>query len=69
MQPETALLDEPSSALDAGTERAVIGRLLAAARDRGVTVVMVTHARALAEEVADTLVEIDAGRIVATVAR
>jgi putative ABC transport system ATP-binding protein len=69
MQPETALLDEPSSALDAGTERAVIGRLVEAARQRGVTVVIVTHARALAEAIADTLVEIDAGRVVATVAR
>jgi putative ABC transport system ATP-binding protein len=69
MQPETALLDEPSSALDAGTERAVIGQLVEAARGRGVTVVIVTHARALAEAVADTLVEIDAGRVVATVAR
>ena len=69
MQPETALLDEPSSALDAGTERAVIGPLVEAARQRGVTVVMVTHARAMAEAVADTLVEIEAGRVVATVAR
>jgi putative ABC transport system ATP-binding protein len=69
MRPETALLDEPSSALDAGTERAVIGRLVEAARQRGVTVVMVTHARAMAEGVADTLVEIEAGRVVATAAR
>jgi putative ABC transport system ATP-binding protein len=69
MRPETALLDEPSSALDSGTERTVIERLIAAARDHGVTVVMVTHARALAEEVADELIEIEAGQIISTVSR
>jgi putative ABC transport system ATP-binding protein len=66
MQPEAALLDEPSSALDEGTERAVIGRLADAARERGVTVVMVTHSRPLADAVADHLIEIDAGRVVDT---
>jgi putative ABC transport system ATP-binding protein len=66
MQPHVALLDEPSSALDEGTERAVIGRLADAARERGVTVVMVTHSRPLADAVADHLIEIDAGQVVAT---
>jgi putative ABC transport system ATP-binding protein len=66
MRPDAALLDEPSSALDEGTERAVLGRLADAARERGVTVVMVTHSRPLAEAVADHLVEIDAGQVVAT---
>jgi len=66
MRPDAALLDEPSSALDEGTERAVIGRLADAARERGVTVVMVTHSRPLAEAVADHLVEIEAGRVVTT---
>ncbi len=66
MRPAAALLDEPSSALDESTERAVIGRLADAARERGVTVVMVTHSRPLAEAVADHLVEIEAGRVVTT---
>ncbi len=66
MRPDAALLDEPSSALDEGTERAVIGRLADAAHERGVTVVMVTHSRPLAEAVADHLVEIEAGRVVTT---
>lgn len=64
MQPEAALLDEPSSALDQGTERTVIGRLADAARERGVTVVMVTHSRPLAEAVADNLIEIESGQVV-----
>ena len=65
MRPDAALLDEPSSALDEGTERAVIGRLADAARDRGVTLVVVTHSRALADAIADTLVEVEAGRVMA----
>ena len=47
-----------------GTERTVIGRLADAARERGVTVVMVTHSRSLAEAVADNLIEIEAGQVV-----
>jgi putative ABC transport system ATP-binding protein len=66
MRPDAALLDEPSSALDEGTERAVIGHLADAARERGVTLVIVTHSRPLAEAIADNLVELDAGRVVAT---
>lgn len=72
MRPEVALLDEPSSALDQGTERTVIDRIVAGTRQYGVTIVMVTHARAMAEAVADNLIEIEAGRIVepeGTVAR
>lgn len=64
MQPVTALLDEPSSALDAGTERVVIERLIAAARERGITIIMVTHSRSLAEQIADHLIEVDNGRCV-----
>lgn len=64
MQPVAALLDEPSSALDAGTERVVIERLIAAARERGITIIMVTHSRSLAEQTADHLIEVDNGRCV-----
>lgn len=64
MQPEVALLDEPSSALDRGTEETIMGRLVAGAREYGVTLVIVTHSRALAEAIAENLIEIEAGRIV-----
>lgn len=63
MQPEVALLDEPSSALDAGSERVIIQRVVDAARDRGVTIVMVTHSVAMARDVADHMIEVDAGRV------
>lgn len=64
MRPDVALLDEPSSALDEGTQRTVIERLIAGARKYGITLIIVTHARALAEQVADNLIEIEAGHVV-----
>ena len=64
MQPDVAVLDEPSSALDEGTERTVIDRLVSSAREHGITIIMVTHARMMAEAVADNLIEIAAGRVV-----
>jgi putative ABC transport system ATP-binding protein len=64
MRPDVALLDEPSSALDEGTERLIIDRLVQAAREHGVTLVIVTHARAMAEQIADRLIVIESGRMV-----
>ena len=64
LQPDVAVLDEPSSALDEGTERTVIDRLVSSARELGITIIMVTHARMMAEAVADNLIEIAAGRVV-----
>jgi putative ABC transport system ATP-binding protein len=64
MQPEVALLDEPSSALDRGTESTIMERLVAGAREYKVTLVIVTHSRALAEAIAENLIEIEAGRVV-----
>lgn len=64
MRPEAALLDEPSSALDRGTERIIMERVVAGAREYGVTLVVVTHSRALAEAITENLIEIEGGRIV-----
>ena len=64
MRPDVALLDEPSSALDRGTEGTIMERLVAGAREYGVTLVIVTHSRALADAIAENLIEIEAGRIV-----
>lgn len=64
MRPDAALLDEPSSALDKGTEREIIDRLVAGAKEYGVTLIIVTHAREIAERIADRLIEIEAGRLV-----
>ncbi|WDZ87915.1 ABC transporter ATP-binding protein [Micromonospora cathayae] len=62
--PEVALLDELSTGLDPHGRRevwAVVERL----RDRGVTILLVTHLMAEAERLCDRVAVIDAGRVVA----
>lgn len=63
MQPDVLLLDEPSSALDVTTQNVVISNLIADARAANTTIVMVTHANAIAEQWADHLIEIRAGQV------
>lgn len=63
LAPEAFLLDEPSSALDEGTEDAVIGRFVGHVKRNGQTLVMVTHAKRMAEQYGDRIVEIRQGRI------
>lgn len=63
VEPELLLCDEPFSALDT-TLRADMRRALRAAQARtGMSVLFVTHDRAEALELADTLVEMSMGRI------
>jgi ABC-2 type transport system ATP-binding protein len=62
--PEVVVLDELTTGLDPAARRdtwALVRRL----RDRGVTVVLVTHAMDEAEMLCDRLVVIDRGRVVA----
>jgi ABC-2 type transport system ATP-binding protein len=63
-EPEVVVLDELTTGLDPAARRdtwALVQRL----RDRGVTVLLVTHAMDEAETLCDRLVVIDSGRIVA----
>lgn len=63
-RPEIVFLDEPTAGLDAQARRLVwdlVGRL----RDDGVTVLLTTHHMEEAEQLADAIVIIDAGRVVA----
>lgn len=64
LEPEAFLLDEPSSALDEGTEDLVIGAFVEGARKNGQTLIIVTHAKKIAEQYGDRIVEIGKGRIV-----
>jgi putative ABC transport system ATP-binding protein len=50
MDPEVLLLDEPSSALDEDTERLMIEALVSFTKDRGKTLVMVTHSKKIIED-------------------
>jgi ABC-type lipoprotein export system ATPase subunit len=60
---EMSAADEPTSDLDEQSEREIMAQLLRANREDGVTLVLVTHALALAAE-ADRVVQIADGTIV-----
>lgn len=63
-EPDVLLLDEPFSALDAGTRRAVQDEVLAAHALWRIPFLFVTHDRAEAERVGDRLVFLNRGRVV-----
>lgn len=62
--PEVAVLDELTTGLDPQARRDTWG-LIERIRDRGVTVLLVTHFMEEAERLCDRLAVIDAGRLVA----
>jgi ABC-2 type transport system ATP-binding protein len=64
-RPDVAFLDEPTSGVDVGG-RQVIRRVIGQLRERGVAVVLTTHELAEAEKVADRVVIVDEGRVVAS---
>jgi putative ABC transport system ATP-binding protein len=65
--PALVLADEPTGALDAETGRHVLAMLLALSRERGKTVVVVTHSDEVARA-ADAVFELAGGRVVARAA-
>lgn len=62
-KPETLLMDEPTSSLDADATRA-LERLIRAEADRGVAVVLVSHDPAQVDRLADARIALDRGRLV-----
>jgi ABC-2 type transport system ATP-binding protein len=63
-RPELVFLDEPTSGMDPQARRGTWD-LVRSLRDDGVTVVLTTHFLDEAEQLADSVVVIDAGRVVA----
>ncbi len=57
--PDVALLDEPTSAMDAVAERQALAGLRALTRERGAAVILVTHLLGLAAEYADEILLFD----------
>jgi iron complex transport system ATP-binding protein len=62
-EPQLLLLDEPTSHLDLRGQVEVVELLRAVNRERGTTIVLVTHDLALAADVADRLVLLAEGRV------
>lgn len=62
--PEIAVLDELTTGLDPQARRDT-WELIEAVRDRGVTILLVTHFMAEAERLCDRIAVVDAGRVVA----
>jgi general L-amino acid transport system ATP-binding protein len=63
MEPKVMLFDEPTSALDPEMIKEVLDVIIELAQT-GMTMVCVTHEMGFARKVADTVVFMDAGRIV-----
>ncbi len=63
-RPQVVFLDEPTAGVDV-TGRQLVRALIRELRDHGVTVVLTTHELAEAEQVADHVVIVDRGRLVA----
>jgi iron complex transport system ATP-binding protein len=63
-EPEVLLLDEPTSHLDLRHQRELVGLLRRLNRERGLTVVFVSHDLTLAAEIADRLLLLVGGRAV-----
>ena len=64
-RPPLLLLDEPTSALDEGLQQVVV-ELLLEARAEGTTMVGVMHDAGLLQRLADSVISMQGGRIVAT---
>jgi len=63
LEPDTLLLDEPSSSLDLQTEEKIINMVVKYAKDNCRTMVMVTHNPNIAEEFADRIINIEEGKV------
>jgi energy-coupling factor transport system ATP-binding protein len=63
MQPQIIVLDEPTTGLDGNEARGVM-EVLRHLQEKGHTIVIITHNRAIAEQCADRIIRMDAGRII-----
>ncbi|KKI91876.1 ABC transporter ATP-binding protein [Bacillus sp. SA1-12] len=59
MDPEVYLLDEPTSALDAETEELVMDRFISEIKEKGKTVIMITHSQRLAAKYGENMIKLE----------
>lgn len=64
MDPDVYLLDEPSSALDSELANNTIEKISQIAKEKGQTIIMVTHSEEIAKNISDKILFIDKGRVV-----
>lgn len=64
VEPKILLLDEPTSALDASVQAEILNLLAAIRRDRGLTMVLVTHDLGVVAHMSDRIAVMSRGRIV-----
>ena len=62
--PKVLLADEPTGNLDSITSKEIIELLLSLNRDKGLTVLLVTHDQETAEEVSKTVIRLKDGQII-----
>ena len=65
-RPKLLLADEPTGNLDSATGETILGLLRDLQSQLGMTIVMVTHERALAERFADRLATMGDGKLLGT---
>ena len=63
-EPRIILADEPTGNLDSNTSAEIVDLLVSLNRDRGLTILMVTHDRETAEAVSDRIITLKDGKIV-----
>lgn len=64
LEPDVMLLDEPSSGLDEETEQLIVNSLIAFSNRNQKTLIMVTHAKQVARDYAQYLIEVHNGTVV-----
>jgi putative ABC transport system ATP-binding protein len=64
MDAETYLLDEPSAALDKGTEQFIIENLSRFVLENNKQLIMVTHSEQIAEKFSNSIIRIENGKVI-----
>lgn len=63
-EPQMILADEPTGNLDSSTAREIIELLVSLNKDKGLTILMVTHDKETAETVSDSIITLKDGSII-----